>query len=275
MAHRPEGVANLPSGHHGVASSEKSISPIGIGTIPIVDHAPANESLSADEFSAAVTTVTTAFGDPTRRRIYLFARQSESGVTTGETASRFNLHPNVARHHLDKLAAGGYLQVQVDRRESTGAGRPSKRYQATGKDMALQLPAWRDDLLLSLLGRVLTLLPPDKAEAVAEEVGVDYGRELAAHMAPGESHRSMRAALHDVAEALTAHGFAARSEARGGSLMIVSQHCPFGDAALQNPVICAVDRGMVKGMLDALAGATVPCTEASLPRGDEVCVTSV
>jgi predicted ArsR family transcriptional regulator len=57
--------------------------------------------------------------------------------------------------------------------------------------------------------------------------------------------------------------------------MIVSQHCPFGDAALQNPVICAVDRGMVKGMLDALAGATVPCTEASLPRGDEVCVTSV
>jgi predicted ArsR family transcriptional regulator len=78
-----------------------------------------------------------------------------------------------------------------------------------------------------------------------------------------------------VAEALTAHGFAAHAEKRGGKLRIVSEHCPFGDAVIEHPVICAVDRGMVKGMLESLWGATNPNTQASLPMGDDKCVTTV
>ena len=38
-------------------------------------------------------------------------------------------------------------------------------------------------------------------------------------------------------------------------------------------MICAVDRGMVKGMLAALYGDTEPELAASLPHGDRVCVT--
>ena len=38
-----------------------------------------------------------------------------TGVTAAEVAERFDLHPNVARHHLDKLAGGGYLEVAVAR----------------------------------------------------------------------------------------------------------------------------------------------------------------
>jgi hypothetical protein len=38
--------------------------------------------------------------------------------------------------------------------------------------------------------------------------------------------------------------------------------------------MCAVDRGMVKGMLGALYGPTTPATEASRPQGDAVCVTA-
>jgi hypothetical protein len=40
-------------------------------------------------------------------------------------------------------------------------------------------------------------------------------------------------------------------------------------------VICAVDRGIVKGMLDTLYGDTVPETSASRPLGDDICVTLV
>jgi predicted ArsR family transcriptional regulator len=82
--------------------------------------------LSPDEFAAAVIAVTSAFGDPTRRDIYLFVRSSPDGVKAAEVAERFDLHPNVARHHLEKLAGGGYLDVELARHES--AGRPSKRY---------------------------------------------------------------------------------------------------------------------------------------------------
>ena len=231
--------------------------------------------LSAEAFTAGVTAATSAFGDATRRDIYLFAHAATDGVTTAEVASRFRLHPNVARHHLDKLAAGGYLEVQIGRLAKPGAGRPSKRYQVTEKALALEFPVRRDDLLIALLGRMLALVPIEAAEAMAESVGEDYGRSLAASMAPGEGHRSLQAALHAVADALTAHGFAAHTEQRDGGLAIISEQCPFGGAAVQHPVICAVDRGIVKGMLETLYGDTVPETSASRPGGDDICVTLV
>ena len=92
-----------------------------------------------------------------------------------------------------------------------------------------------------------------------------------------ETPRSIRSALHAAADALTAHGFAAHATDARGELRIVSEHCPFGDAAVEHPVICAVDRGMVRGLLAALADDddATPETLASLARGDDVCITSL
>jgi predicted ArsR family transcriptional regulator len=239
--------------------------PAGSDSTPLTDA----------EFSAAVVAVTSAFGDPTRRQIYLFARELDDGVTAGEVAERFTLHPNVARHHLDKLAAGGYLEVSASRGPQGGAGRPSKRYRVSGPAAGLEVPLRGDDLMITLLGRALALLQPADAETMAEEVGETYGRELAAHMSPGAGQRSFRAALHAVADALTAHGFAAHAEARGTSLVLIKESCPFFDTAKQHPVICAVDRGMVRGMLSGLYGEVVTASESSRALGDEACVTLV
>src|SRR3954471_1055184 len=262
----------------------RGITTISIGTIPgvaqqtdgPVPNRPVIEPVLNDgDFSAAVVAVTSAFGDPTRRHIYLFARESELGVTAAEVAERFDLHPNVARHHLDKLAAGGYVDVTTERAAS-GAGRPSKRYRPSEKVVGLDRPARRDDLLVTLLGRALALVPPAEAEAMAEQLGEEYGRSLAAHMSPNEGQRSFRAALHAVADALTAHGFAAHAESRGDALAIIKEQCPFGGAANEHPVICAVDRGMVRGMLTALTGGPVrTMVESSRAQGDDACVTFV
>ena len=197
-------------------------------------------------------------------------------MTAGESAKAFDLHPNVARHHLDKLTAGGHLDVSVERPPTQRAGRPSKRYRATAEAMTLEVPVGQDDILITLLGRALTRLPAEEAEAVAEEVGVEFGRTMAASLVVGgDPQRSLRSSLHAVADALSAHGFSAHAEKRGGELRIVSEHCPFGDAAIEHPVICAVDRGMVKGMLAAIHGDTTPTTPSSRPMGDPVCVTAV
>ena len=83
------------------------------------------------------------------------------GVKAAEVAEQFALHPNVARHHLEKLAAGGYVDVELVRHES--AGRPSKRYRATAHDTHLAFPPRRDDLLGTLLARALERLPVDEA----------------------------------------------------------------------------------------------------------------
>jgi predicted ArsR family transcriptional regulator len=244
-----------------------------------VDDTTPNGVLGAEEFAAAVAAVTSAFGDPTRRDIYLFVRDRPLGATATEVADRFELHPNVARHHLEKLAAGSYLEVHVERPAAGGAGRPSKHYRISAKDVdGLQFPVRRDDLLVQLLARLLAVVPASQAEGVAEEVGIEYGRSLARQMAPGDRHhRSFQAALHAVADALTAHGFAAHTESRGNALAIISESCPFGDAAVQHPVICAVDRGMVRGMLSELYDGElgVVTTESSRPAGDTFCTTAV
>jgi predicted ArsR family transcriptional regulator len=205
----------------------------------------------------------------------LFAREHEEGITASEVADNFALHPNVARHHLDKLSSGGYLEVAVARSGRGGAGRPSKRYRVTATDEELAIPVRHDDLLVMLLGRALSMLPPESAERMAEEVGVEYGRMMAKSMGREDQPRSFRAALHAVADALTAHGFAAHAEKRNDELRIVSENCPFGDAVRQNPVICAVDRGLVGGMLAEIYGDATAEIAASKAIGDESCVTSV
>jgi len=228
-------------------------------------------------FSAAVAAVTSAFGDPTRREIYLHVR-SHPGSTASEVATAFSLHPNVARHHLDRLSAGGYVAVSLERSPLAGAGRPSKRYRAatgTDGDPTIDLVTPLDDLLVSLLVEALELLGPVEAERMAERVGEEHGRVLAERMEPGDGQRSVRGAMHAIADALTAHGFAAHAEDRGDATAVVAENCPFGDAAAQHPVICAVDRGMVRGLLAGLCGqeadAGVSVVLSSRARGDDAC----
>jgi len=239
-----------------------------------VDTTSPTGGLSPTEFASAVTAITSAFGDPTRREMFLFAHRHDDGVTASETAKEFDLHANVARHHLDKLASGGYLDVSVGK-PSGGAGRPSKRYQAARPEVTLEVSVRHDDVLVSLLGRALAKLPREVAEQMAEEVGEEYGRAMAESIDPGETQRSFRGALHAVADALSAHGFAAHAENDDGELSIVAEHCPFGDAVIEHPVICAVDRGLVRGMLGSLYGPTEIDTASSKPAGDDVCVTAV
>jgi predicted ArsR family transcriptional regulator len=236
-----------------------------------------------------VSAITDAFGDPTRRSIYVFVKEhaggdsdSAPGVTASMVAAEVGVHTNVARHHLDKLAAGGYLEVISTRVAGAGAGRPSKRYAAVGDAGTGDFPVRSDDLVLSLLGRALDRLPHDEAEMIAEEVGAEYGRAMAGGLtgdALASGRRSLRSAMQSVADALTAHGFAAHTEGRNGRLRIINDHCPFGDVATDHPVICAVDRGMVKGMLAALIDghgdtSVDVVSESSVARGDTLCSTA-
>ncbi len=234
------------------------------------DHAIGPDTPLDDEsFFAAVAAVTSAFGDATRRHIYLYATAPE-GTTAGEVARHFAIHANVARHHLDKLAAGGYLEVVLER-PPTGAGRPSKRYRRSQRPLSLPAPARADDLIVRLLVRTLALLPSGVAATVAEEVGREYGESLAEQMSPGESQRSVHAAMLAVADALTAHGFAARAETHDATSAVVRDLCPFGTTAVEHPVLCAIDRGMVSGLLAGLCGDAVPINLRSRALGDAVC----
>ena len=98
-------------------------------------------------------------------------------------------------------------------------------------------------------GQALAMLPPDGAAQMAEEVARSTaGRWPRADQRPP----GRRASVPAVGDAgggrrMTAHG--SRPTPRGGTTTLRSErHCPFGDVAIEHPVICAVDRGMVEGI---------------------------
>lgn len=246
-----------------------------MSTIEKVADLGTPHSVDDPEFQATVSAVVAAFGDPTRRDIYLFARDNE-GVTANQVADKFSLHPNVARHHLDKLVSGGYLDVTLERPICGGAGRPSKRYKgAPGATSSNTVASKRDELLSMLLSAALELLDPTTAELMAESVGERYGSQLAQTMHPHLENRSIKYAIRTIADALSAHGFAAKPNQIRGSLSVINENCPFGDASLTNPVICALDRGLVRGMLGALIKEKVPITLTSRAKGDSSCSVSL
>ena len=51
-----------------------------------MEPTPPTPGLTPGAFSAAVSAITHAFGDPTRRAVYLFAQNHERGVTATQVA---------------------------------------------------------------------------------------------------------------------------------------------------------------------------------------------
>jgi len=236
--------------------------------VTISDTRPA---LSADAFTEHLRLLTSVFGDATRRAIYFHVKQNP-GTTANELAEAFGIHANVARHHLEKLEDAGF--VRNEERRSNGVGRPAKAYQATDAVIELGSTDKRDALLVRLLERAMDLLGPEAAEKMAMAVGEEYGRELAASVDTSDAQNSAVDALRVVADALTAHGFAATAENSPAGSSLVSSTCPFGDAAVHHPVLCAVDRGLVSGMLDGMGSTNTMVKLTSKARGDDSCRTS-
>ena len=219
-----------------------------------------------------ISDLTTALGDPTRRAIYIAARESGEPMTTSKAAKLFDIHPNVARHHLDLLTGEGFLRETDAKTYGASAGRPAKSYVATSKEVDLHFAPRRFEMLTEMLFQVLEEVSPPDVSEVAERVGRTYGQRLAAEIGaptdPGYDE-----AVKAVASAMTGLGFSVDPDVEGQRLL--TSHCPFGETATNHPeVICSLDRGIVSGLFGALS---VPCNPVVIPHlklGDE-CVTRV
>ncbi len=232
-------------------------------------------SLESRRLDRTIGDLTSALGDPTRRAIYIAVRESPEPLTSGGVAEIFDIHPNVARHHLDKLAEEGYVQVSHRRRNGRsgpGAGRPAKCYEVSEKGIDLHFPSRRHDQLVGLLVRIVRRVAPEGVAHIAEDVGREYGRELAAEIGTPED-AGYEEALLAVAKAMTGLGFHMSPDLDGRRLL--TSTCPFGSAASgHQEVVCSLDRGIVGGLFEALGDS---CEPVLLPHTDitEACVTEV
>ena len=214
-------------------------------------------------------------GDTTRRGIYITVRESVEPVTAGQIAELFDIHTNVARHHLDRLVDDGYLQVtrrHSSERRGPGAGRPAKHYEVTEKEISVQFPARRYDLLAELLARVVKRVAPDTAAEIAEEIGREYGRELAAEVGLAKD-AGFDTAVTAVARVLMGVGF--ESEVNTSDRLIVTRFCPFGEAASNHPdIVCKLDQGIISGLLESANADSVPIVTPRSENEDD-CLTEI
>ncbi|MDJ0925830.1 MAG: helix-turn-helix domain-containing protein [Acidimicrobiia bacterium] len=231
--------------------------------------------MDATRLNQQIGDLAATLGDATRRGIYITVRESVEPVTAGQIGELFDIHTNVARHHLDRLVADGYLQVTRKRkaeRRGPGAGRPAKHYETTEKEISVQFPARRYDLLAELLARIVERVAPDSAAEIAEEVGREYGRELAAEVGIAKD-TGFDTAITAVAKVMLGVGF--ETEASAEDRVLLTRFCPFGEtAAKHSEIVCKLDQGIVSGLLESTNASGVPIVNPHLGQEAD-CVTEI
>ena len=177
-----------------------------------------------------------------RMRLFQALAELRRPATTRELAARVGRHPNTVRVQLQRLCDVGLL-------ERRDAAQPRGRPRQEWAIAATARPAGRRPQALGQLSQWL-------ARAVGTGGGglediEAAGREIGREIAPERRDRTVVDALQDT---LTALGFAPqRQSGEGGDVRYVLGNCPYREAVAENqPVVCALHRGMTRGVLERL-----------------------
>ena len=178
---------------------------------------------------------------PTRAR--LFAHLARLGHPTGtnELAAELGLHPSGVRVHLERLHSAGLIARE---RAPQPLGRPRDSWSIAPD----ALPGGQPPEAYRQLARWLAHTIPGRPARLreVERAGRELGRELPSTRGPGPTEERM-------GRTLTALGFAPQREQGQGRVVFRLGNCPYREAVRANrPVVCALHRGLTRGLLDQL-----------------------
>ncbi len=106
-----------------------------------------------DDFVSQVSGVS-ALAEPARRALYLYVVAQPEPVSRDQAAAGVDLPRHTAKFHLDKLVDEGLLDTEFRRlsgRRGPGAGRPTKLYRRSARQVAVTLPQRHYDLAGQIL----------------------------------------------------------------------------------------------------------------------------
>ena len=159
---------------------------------------------------------------------------------------------------MDKLVADGLLDTGYRRlsgRRGPGAGRPTKLYRRSSRQVAVTLPPRHYDLAGQILARAVEDAARDGVpilEAV-ERAAADAGHRLGAAQRPRDDGSAAAsgdsAALDDIAAVLDAHGYEPRVQ--GDQVLLAN--CPFHALArAHTALVCDMNLYLITALLDEL-----------------------
>ena len=181
---------------------------------------------------------------PTRARLFAHLAGLGRPAGTNELAAELGLHPSGVRVHLERLHAAGLIARE---RVPQTLGRPRDSWSIAPDALPGGEPPGSYRQLARWLARSIPARPGRLREV--ERAGRELGREL-------PSTRGRSPAEETMGRALTALGFAPQREPAQGRVVFRLGNCPYREAVRENqPVVCALHRGLTRGLLDQLAPA--------------------
>ncbi|GAB6068322.1 hypothetical protein JCM13664_16410 [Methylothermus subterraneus] len=194
-----------------------------------------------------------AFGQRQQRLLHLLLDHPE-GLTMDELAQALAVSKAAVHQHLVALEREGYVAQKELRK--TG-GRPSPAYALSERGVHLfpKQYAWFSKLLLEHLLQEL-------GSAAVQSLLYRLGQETAASLrAPLVAHPP-KERLAAIVQLMHTLGYEAKLEGE----TIAARNCVYHDLAKEHPEVCALDLGLLDGLLDQ----PVLQTECML-RGGKAC----
>jgi len=217
------------------------------------EHTKAPPDVTPDELEEQLGGLA-LLGDPVRRAIYRQVVSSGREVSREEAARAAGVSRSVASFHLDRLAEEGLLEVSFRRlsaRSGPGAGRPSKLYRRSGRQLEVSLPPRRYELAAHLLAEAvdqsLASQARDALAGSARAKGYRLGAEARARAGARAGRRRL---LAELAAVLVAQGY--EPELVGTELRL--RNCPFHALVGEHTqLVCGMNLDLLEGVVDGLA----------------------
>lgn len=228
--------------------------------------------MGSKAFQAEITSLA-ALGDPIRRGLYEFVVAHDGPVNRDMAAAGVDIARHVAKFHLDKLEEEGLLEVEYRRpsgRSGPGAGRPTKYYRRTSREISVSLPERHYDLAGRVLAQAIIAFQ-EKAIPIAlalETSANNFGQLMAQEVKSKlDKHSSKTKVKAAITEVLAEHGYEPRKEE--GRLLLAN--CPFHSLAQEyTALICGINHNLMNALINELP----PSFKADLePVPGRCCVT--
>jgi predicted ArsR family transcriptional regulator len=224
-----------------------------------------------DDFASQVAGIG-ALAEPARRALYLYVVAQPEPVSRDQAAAGAGLPRHAAKFHLDKLVDEGLLETEFRRlsgRQGPGAGRPSKLYRRSARQVSVTLPERRYDLAGTILARAVEDAASDRKPVLDAVAGAarNAGRSLAAEVRAGGWTKSS-SPLASITEILASQGYEPRTQAGE----VVLANCPFHSLAREHTqLVCGMNREVIAALAEALGHDEVSVRLD--PGPDRCCVT--
>lgn len=190
--------------------------------------------------------------DPIRRVLFLYVARAPEDVSRDQAADAAGISRALAAFHLDKLVDEGLLEISFRRlngRSGPGAGRPSKLYRRSAREVSLSLPAREYELVARILARAMEADPPIDPRTAVQDVAREAG-EAIGEKAGAAGGRRRSAALTDVLGQLADHGFEPYQDGR----KIYLANCPFHSLSRDHTqLVCGMNLSLMQGLVQGAA----------------------